>query len=215
VEPTPIKAGDEPAPVIIEPDIEPSGLPTELAGFELLQAVRHKLHGQGVITHLFRSSFGKGNAGVDFNGTDKIVGLSELTPINAGELSLVPGSNATTDAGEAAPESTSPGPWPTTAEELSEPSQSELRKQPDQADHDGLPPMPINERSTGKGKRVRLTNEQEAVVDKQIAIRVDRGLENAAIADQLQEWCGQKRPGLMTRIRNVRTRIEAGQEVAA
>ena len=227
-EPTPIEAGDEPAPVAAEPESKPDALPTELAGFELLQAVRHKLHGQGVIKHLFPSRFGKGNATVDFNGTDKIVGLSELTPIEAGELSSIePGSSATTDhdnAGvlsESEPEQGADlradnpkvenDPIDSTPDNP-EPSQSQLRKQ---ADHDGLPAWPVSSRSQGKGQRVRLTNEQAVLVDGQIERRLMQGFKPSAIADALMPWCGQQRTGLLTRIRNVRTRIEAGREVAA
>lgn len=96
-EPTPMEAGDELASVTTEPEPKVSSTVTEVGGFEVLQAVGHKLHGQGVIRRLFPSTFGKGNASVDFEGHAQVVPLSELTPFDPGGLSLVPGSDATTD----------------------------------------------------------------------------------------------------------------------
>ena len=229
-EPTPIEAGDKPAPAADPNPVEAKPVITELNGFELLQAVRHKLHGQGVITHLWKS-FGLGNAGVDFNGTPKIVGLGELTPIEADE-SFTAQRWPTTDGPELTPieagglsesepeqgadlRADNPkvenDPIDSTPDNP-EPSQSQLRKQ---ADHDGLPAWPVSSRSQGKGQRVRLTNEQAVLVDGQIERRLMQGFKPSAIADALMPWCGQQRTGLLTRIRNVRTRIEAGQEVAA
>lgn len=84
-ESTPVEAGDEPAPVVISEPKTTATWPTEIGGIEMLQAVTHKRFGQGVITELFPARVGKGNANVDFDGTTKIVPLSDLTPFEAGE----------------------------------------------------------------------------------------------------------------------------------
>ena len=180
---------------------------------EIGAMVRHRQHGEGKIRVLFASTFGTGNAGVDFAAGVKIVGINSLTRIEPGEQSESEpeqGADLRADNPKVeieAIDSTHDNP---------EPSQSQLRKQPDQADHDGLPAWPSAKRkSQSKGQRVRLTNEQTVVLEEQIEQRLVQGFKPAAIADELLPWCKQKRTALQSRIRSVRTRIEAGQEVAA
>ena len=200
-EPTPIEAGEDPAPVAISEPEATTTAPTEIAGFELLQAVTHKQFGQGVITRLYPARFGMGNASVDFDGVEKIRGLSELTPLEAGEP-FTAQRWPTPDSPEIEPDD-------------SEPSQSQLRKEPEQAHHDGLPAWPTNSRTQGKGLRVRATHEQVAVLEEQIQVRLDQGVKPAEIKRELAPWCGQSESTLAIRIRQIRTRVEAGQEVAA
>jgi hypothetical protein len=97
-----------------------------------------------------------------------------------------------------------------------EPSQSQLRKQPEESAHHGLPAWPTNKRkSQSKGLRVRATKEQMAVLEEQIQSRVEQGLKTTVITRELSPWCGQSESTLAIRIRQIRTRVEAGQEVAA
>ena len=82
-----------------------------------------------------------------------------------------------------------------------EPSQSQLRKLPE------WPAGRSNSQSTGQ--RMRLTEEQVAVLEAAIQTRIDAGHRQSEIALELASWCGQTPKALQTRVRNMQREVAA------
>ena len=74
---------------------------------------------------------------------------------------------------------------------------------------------PTNSKTQGKDLRVRPTKEQASVLEGQIESRLEQGLKTKEITRELSPWCGQSESTLAIRVKQIRTRVEADQEVAA
>ena len=58
-------------------------------------------------------------------------------------------------------------------------------------------------------KRMRLTEEQVAVLEAAIQTRIDAGHRQSEIALELASWCGQTPKALQTRVRNMQREVAA------